>query len=40
METNGVDPRWRTLVAEGGTLEAEEQRRAFGESLPAGIRLL
>jgi hypothetical protein len=27
------------LVESGGTLDAEEQAVAFGESLPAGIRL-
>jgi hypothetical protein len=40
MERHAVAPRYHTLVRDGGALEAEEQLRAFGESLPAGIRLL
>jgi hypothetical protein len=28
-----------TLVREGGRLEAEEQRTAFGEALPRGLRI-
>jgi hypothetical protein len=28
------------LVRDGGALDAEEQSRAFGESLPKGLRLL
>jgi hypothetical protein len=32
-------PHYRELVESGGTLDAEEQEVAFGESLPTGIRL-
>jgi hypothetical protein len=32
-------PHYSELVESGGTLDAEEQTVAFGESLPAGIRL-
>ena len=40
MEQAGAREHYRRLVSEGGELEADEQRRAFGEALPAGIRLL
>ena len=33
-------PHWRDLVKVGGRLDAEEAGLAFGESLPAGLRLL
>ncbi|HEY7115192.1 MAG TPA: Hsp70 family protein, partial [Tepidisphaeraceae bacterium] len=32
-------PHFITLVREGGQLEAEEQKSAFGESLPRGLRI-
>ena len=32
-------PHWRELVKAGGRLDREEEGLAFGESLPAGLRL-
>ena len=32
-------PHYGELVESGGTLDTDEQEAAFGESLPAGIRL-
>jgi hypothetical protein len=37
--TPGNEP-WVTLIREGGELSAQEAGRVFGESLPAGLRLL
>jgi len=39
LETHEAAPHLVRLVREGGTLEAEEQSAAFGESLPKGLRL-
>jgi len=33
-------PHFRDLVENGGALDSEEQSRAFGESLPRGLRLM
>ena len=35
----GNEP-WVKLIREGGELSAQEAGRVFGESLPAGLRLL
>ena len=32
-------PHLATLVRQGGELQADEQSRAFGESLPKGLRI-
>ena len=36
---HGAPGHYVTLVREGGQLEAEEQKTAFGESLPRGLRI-
>ena len=39
LDDRGAPPHYRELVESGGTFDADEQAVAFGESLPAGIRL-
>jgi molecular chaperone DnaK (HSP70) len=39
LESRNAPGHYRELVEAGGTLDAEEQAAAFGESLPTGIRL-
>lgn len=39
LDAHEAAPHLVRLVREGGTLEAEEQSAAFGESLPKGLRL-
>jgi molecular chaperone DnaK (HSP70) len=39
LATAGASPHMQQLVREGGRLDAEEAGRAFGESLPKGLRL-
>jgi hypothetical protein len=39
LNENGAPGHFVTLVREGGHLEAEEQKTAFGESLPRGLRI-
>ena len=39
LASRDAPPHYRELVISGGTLDAEEQAVAFGESLPAGFRL-
>jgi len=39
LETAGAPEHFIELVRTGGSLQAEEQRAAFGESLPRGLRL-
>jgi molecular chaperone DnaK (HSP70) len=39
LERRGAPGHWVALVREGGRLEEEEQRSAFGESLPRGLRI-
>lgn len=39
LKEGGAPGHFVTLVSEGGRLEAEEQRTAFGESLPRGLRI-
>jgi len=39
LETHQAPQHYRQLVAEGGRLDAEEQGKVFGESLPVGLRL-
>lgn len=39
LERHGAAEHTRQLVRDGGSLDAEEQSRAFGESLPKGLRL-
>jgi hypothetical protein len=39
LERTGAADHLRELVSQGGTLAGEEQGRAFGESLPQGLRL-
>jgi hypothetical protein len=39
LKDGGAPDHFLTLVREGGRLEAEEQRTAFGESLPRGLRI-
>lgn len=36
----GAPPTWSALVKEPTTLDASEERRVFGESLPAGLKLV
>jgi hypothetical protein len=39
MQSVNASPHQVQLVQEGGTLDREEQGRAFGESLPKGLRI-
>jgi hypothetical protein len=39
LAQRGAGEHARKLVAEGGQLDAEEQGRVFGESLPKGLRV-
>lgn len=39
LSEKGAAAHYLTLVREGGQLEAEEQRSAFGETLPRGLRI-
>ena len=39
MQSISAPPHLVQLVQEGGTLDREEQGRAFGESLPKGLRI-
>jgi hypothetical protein len=39
LKGHGAPEHFVTLVREGGHLEAEEQKTAFGESLPRGLRI-
>ncbi len=39
LERHGAAEHSLRLVRDGGSLDAEEQSRAFGESLPKGLRL-
>jgi len=39
LAVGGASAHHLTLVREGGSLEAEEQRSVFGESLPRGLRI-
>lgn len=39
MESLNASPHLIQLVREGGTLDREEQGRAFGEALPKGLRI-
>ncbi|MBR5711598.1 MAG: Hsp70 family protein [Thermoguttaceae bacterium] len=36
----GVKPRWITLVRDGGSLQDDERAEEFGETLPAGLRIV
>jgi hypothetical protein len=40
LEDHSAGEHALKLVREGGALDAEEQSRAFGESLPKGLRLV
>ena len=40
LEDHGAPAHYAELVQQGGTLDSEEQGRVFGESLPAGLRLV
>ena len=40
LETNNAPEHFVQLVRDGGQLDAEEQGRAFGESLPQGLTLV
>jgi len=39
LEANGAAGHYVELVREGGQLAADEQRAAFGEVLPRGLRI-
>ena len=39
LEENNADQAYLALVADGGELDEETQDRAFGESLPKGLRI-
>ena len=39
MQSLNASPHLVQLVQEGGTLDREEQGRAFGEALPKGLRI-
>jgi hypothetical protein len=39
LEEMGAPGHFMRLVRDGGRLEAEEQKAAFGESLPRGLRI-
>ncbi len=39
LQSQQAPAHYVQLVAEGGTLEEEEQKLSFGESLPRGLRL-
>jgi hypothetical protein len=40
MQSVGAPPHLIQLVQDGGTLDREEQGRAFGEALPKGLRIM
>jgi molecular chaperone DnaK (HSP70) len=40
LEAGGVSPAWVRMVREVSHLEAADEKRVFGESLPPGLRLL
>ncbi len=39
LSSTGAPPHYLELVESGGLLDTEEQKAAFGDSLPAGIRV-
>jgi hypothetical protein len=39
LQTNEAPSHWTELVRQGGSLDQEEQQRAFGESLPMGLQI-
>jgi hypothetical protein len=40
LDERGASDGWRSMVAEVTRLDAADERRVFGESLPPGLRLL
>ena len=40
LQAANAPASWITMVREVGELDAADVRRVFGESLPAGLRLL